>query len=125
MARDAKPDEIELKKRNFSTDKQELAADRLLEHWDGNITYKDLEAQYGDISASLYRKVFDEYFGMPGDDRTIEELRAQFGSIKQYLEQRKYGNIELDKTELTESELTLYKEGFKEGYKEGLADSTN
>jgi len=128
MAKDTKPDEIELKRDNFNTKKQQLAAERLQDHWPAN--FKDLGEQFDsddDPSSSLYRKVYNEYFGVPSDDRTIEELRAQYGSMTNYLEQRKHGNINLDTKELTERELELFKEGYgegyKDGYKEGLAES--
>ncbi len=120
MPRDAKPSEIELKYDDFSTTKQEFAAEKLLEHWDSNCEFKELaEELYPDgPSGSLYRKVYNEYFGPVGDRRTFEEIRAQYGSVSNYLEERKQGNVDLEfedseKTELTDRELSLMQEGYK------------
>jgi len=118
MARDTKPSEIELKRDDFSTPEQELCAERLQEHWNSNLTYKELEEQlYPDgPSQSLYRKVYNEYFGMPGDRRTFEQIRSEFGSVTNYLEERNAGNIQLEfeeDTELTKRELSLVQEGYK------------
>lgn len=123
MARDTKPSEIELKRDDFSTDKQALAAERLQEHWNSNLTFKELEEEKypGDDepSQSLYRKVFNEYFGPVGDRRTFEQVRAEFDTISDYIEERNAGNIELDfgrnENELTEREFEILQEGFKKG----------
>lgn len=120
MARDAKPSEIELKRDDFSTDKQEFAAEKLLEHWDSNTEFKELaEVMYPEgPSDSLYRKVYSEYFGPVGDRRTFEAIREQYGSVAEYLEERKKGNVDLefdddDRRELTDRELSLVQEGYK------------
>jgi hypothetical protein len=121
MARDAKPSEIELKRDDFSTPKQEKAAERLIEHWDSNCEFKQLaEEEYpGDDepSDSLYRKVYNEYFGPTGDRRTFDAIREQYGSVANYLEERKKGNVDLqfddDRRELTDRELSLVQEGYK------------
>jgi len=122
MARDAKPSEIDLKRDDFSTPKQEKAAKRLIEHWDSNCQFKQLaEEEYpgeDEPSDSLYRKVYNEYFGPTGDRRTFEAIREQYGSVSNYLEERKKGNVDLEfdddeKRELTDRELSLVQEGYK------------
>jgi len=131
MPRDAKPSEIELKRDDFSTPKQEIAAERLQKHWDSNCEFKKLAEELypeeteedDEPSASLYQKVYQEYFGVPGDRRTIEQLKAQYGSMSNYLEERKQGNVDLEfvedkKTQLTDRELNLMQEGYKLARKE-------
>jgi len=128
MSRDSKPSEIELKRDDFTTDKQAFCAEKLQEHWDSNCEFKELaEEMYPDgPSDSLYRKVYEEYFGVPGDRRTIEELKAQFGSMSDYLTERKNGNVDLQYSEPTVDESDIeqirkeaYQRGFEDGFESG------
>lgn len=139
MAKDSKLPHIECKvsRDQISTDQRKLCADRLKAHWGEVDTFKEFTELYppdeeseegvSNPSASLYRDVYNEYFGPVDDSRTVEELRAQYGSITEYIEARKHGNVDLDTNELTDSELEKYKEGVREGYragyKDGLADA--
>lgn len=139
MAKDSKLPHIELKvpREQISTEQRKLCADRLIEHWGEVDTFKEFTELYppdeesdegvSNPSASLYRDVYNEYFGPRDDSRTVEELRAQYGSITNYIEARKHGNVDLDTNELTDAELEMYKEGIREGYQtgyqDGLADS--
>jgi len=130
MPRDAKPSEIELKRDDFSTEKQEIAAERLQEHWDSNCEFKELAEELypgeGEPSASLYRKVYNEYFGPVGDRRTFEEIRAQFESVGNYLEERKKGNVDLefgepenDESDIEEIRREAYRSGYDDGFENG------
>lgn len=120
MAKDAKLDEIELKRTDFNTPEQQEAAERLVEEWPVN--FADMEDLYDDYSRSLYQKVYNEYFGPHGDDRTLEEIRSEYGSIKDYKELRSRGAIDLDKREFTGSELKAWKDGFREGWEAAKSD---
>jgi len=135
MPRDAKPTEIELKRDDFSTDKQEFAAEKLQEHWDSNTEFKELaeELYPNGPSDSLYRKVYSEYFGMPGDRRTFEQIRSEFGSVSDYLEKRNAGEVDLDfstddkqdQSMINEEEkqLEAWKQGYRAGYRDGRDDA--
>lgn len=124
MARDSKLREIELK-RQVNTEMQQQAADRLLREWEQNgpQEFNDLEDKYGDISARQYGKVMDQFMGPPDHDITVEEIRERYGSVTDYLQQRKRDNIDLNTREMSEREFALWKEGYSEGFKDGLQNS--
>ncbi len=123
MPKDAKLDEIELKRNDFNTSDQETVAERLKEEWPAN--FKDLEEQFGDYSRSTYQKVYNEYFGPVDYDSTVSELREEFGTVKRFIEARDRGDLpddDVDEESLSRRELKLYQEGFKEGWREAMRE---
>lgn len=129
MAKDAKLPTIEIKRTDFNTSLQEQCANEIVEHWDehGPSSFTDLAEKYGTATASQYGKVMDRYLGPEDHDLTVEEIRARYGSVKEYLELRKADEIETDTREMSDRDLELlqegYAQGFKDGYKEGLKDA--
>lgn len=125
MAKDAKLPEIELKRTDFNTPDQEEIAKILLQEWEsGPAAYTDLSNTYP-YSDSVFGNVMDRYMGPPDHDITVEEIRARYGSISNYLDARKRDDVDTDTRELSQRELDLFKEGYREGYKDGVKDGRN
>lgn len=130
MARDATPVQIELVNDNFSNENHRDIAAILEEEWDAQTTFTDLGDRY-DHDRATFQKVYKRYFGVPEDifndgihdDRTIEELREEFGSYKEYRERRKKGLIDMEPgKDVTEKEMELIQEGYRKGYSDGFKD---
>ena len=124
MAKDSKLPEIEIKRQDFRTDEQREAAENMLETWneEGPTSFSELADRFG-YSDSMYSKIMNRHMGPVDHDITVEEIRARYGSVTEYLEERKKDTIDTDTRELSERELDLFKEGYREGYRDGLEDA--
>jgi hypothetical protein len=107
MAKDATPDYIEIKNRDFSNDNHEEVAQILDGEWGPGATIKDISEKYEGEgrSNSLFRNVYYRYLGFDDerqfsdgikDPRTIEELKKDEGTIKNYIDAREAGEISQD-----------------------------
>lgn len=144
MPKDAKLDRIELKRDDFNTDLQMEVAEILLLEWPAN--FKDLEEKYKDDEEILaitgreqgpdrgtFGKVYNEYFGDPEDpqDRTVNELRTDYGRIKYYKQAKDRGEIEEEEgsdgsliDQITDEYQKGYLDGWKDGYGEGFKEGS-
>lgn len=104
MAKDATPDEIELKNDNFTNENHREIAAILEEEWDAEATFTELGERYEPHRAT-FQKVYGSYFGVPesefndgiDDGRTIQQLKnAHDDSYREYREARKQGDITTD-----------------------------
>lgn len=122
MPKDSKLPAVEIKKWNFSNEKKEKMAHEIVETWEeeGPTSYTELEEKYGAASDSHYGNVMDEHLGPKDHDITVEEIRAQYGSVSDYLELRKQGEIETDTQELTDRELDDMQEYYAKGRDDGV-----
>jgi len=122
MPKDAKLDEIELKREDFNTKDQEIVAKRLIDEWPAN--FNDLEEIYGDYSRSMYQKVYNDYFGSPDWPGTVAEIRDEFENVNEFKEVRDRGNLpdddEFDEDDLERREFKLYRKGFRDGYQSAI-----
>lgn len=100
MAKDATPDEIELKDDNFTNENHRVIVTILEEEWDAETTFTELGERYEPHQAT-FQKVYDSYFGVPesefnnglDDGRTIQQLKnAHDDSYRKYREARKLGD---------------------------------
>lgn len=126
MARDAKLPAIELKRDDFNTEMQGVAAERLLDEWKTSFTA--IAEKYGgefddEPGEGLYAKVYERYMGPPDEDLTVGEIRAQYGSVSAYLEAKRAGNTDAGKIVFTNSEFETWKEAYRQGIIDGLEDA--
>jgi len=138
MPKDAKPQRIELKRDDFNTELQRDVADILQERWPMDFT--EFEDEYegheyfvnkydGGPSSSTFQKVYRQYFGVVDDperdDRTIEEIREEYGTMKQFLDLRDRELLlsQRDSAQdsgVTKEDLGIYRKGFKDGYQTAM-----
>jgi hypothetical protein len=107
MAKDATPDHIEIKNRDFSNENHEAVAHILDDEWSPQATIKDISAKYDGEgrSNSLFRNVYYRYIGFDDqrqfddgleDPRVIEQLKRDHGTVKTYIDKREAGEITQD-----------------------------
>ena len=147
MAKDATPDQIEIVNSNFANDNHREIAELLDDEWDASTSFTELGEQYEPHRATL-QQVYKSYFGVPEelfrdgieDNRTIEEIRDDHGSYKDYRELRSRGDLdpsewngmewkdgqepeeEVDVIEYSEH-MERTQEAYRKGYRDGMRDA--
>ena len=149
MAKDATPDRIRLVNSNFANDNHEQIAELLQEEWSASTSFTQLGEEYEPHRATL-QKVYKSYFGVPeslfndgiDDQRTIEQIREDHGSYKEYRELRQRGDLdpsewngvewkeghepeeEVEVIEFSEH-MEKAQEAYRKGYRDGMRDAMN
>ena len=146
MAKDATPDRIEIVNSNFANDNHEQIAKILQEEWDASTSFTELGEEFDPHRATL-QKVYKKYFGVPetlfrdgiDDNRTIEQIREDHGSYKEYRELRQRGDLDPDdyrnvewqegvapeeegETITYEEHLERTQEAYRKGYRDAMQD---
>lgn len=132
MAKDATPDSIRLVNDNFSNENHEHLAEILLDEWDASTTFTELgDNDDYDAHRATFQMVYNRYFG-PGeedfndgikDDRTIEQIKEEFGTYGDYREAREQGFLDVEPGEsVTENEMARIQEGYRKGHTDGFSD---
>ena len=114
MPKDATPDELVIVNSNFANDNHEKIAHILEEEWNASSTFAGLEDRCN-AHPSTIRAVYNRYMGVPGDERTIDEIKDEYDNVKTYLSLRAAGEIDLEQEGLTEREMRFFQEGFRKG----------
>lgn len=147
MAKDATPDRIVLVNSNFANENHEQIAEILQEEWSASASFTELGEQFDPHRATL-QKVYNKYFGVPEelfndgieDNRTIEQIKEDHGSYKEYRELRNRGDLDpsnysrvewVEGMEPEEEGETLAydeamqkaQEAYRRGYRDGVQDT--
>lgn len=101
MAQDATPERIELVNSNFTNQNHEEIATILQDEWSASTTFTQLGEEFEPHRAT-FQKVYNKYFGVPEelfqdgieDNRTIDEIKDEHDSYKEYRELRSRGYID-------------------------------
>ena len=149
MAKDATPEKIRLVNSNFASPNHEEIVKLLQEEWDASTTFAELGEEHEPHRSTL-QKVYKRYFGVPEelfrdgieDNRTIEQIREDHGSYKDYRELRQRGDldpsewkgVEWKEGEEPEGEVEVIEfsehmekaqEAYRKGYRDGMQDAMN
>jgi len=137
MPKDATPNRLVIVNHNFSKSKHKQLAQILEEQWDASSTFKEMGEEY-EYSASSFQNVYDRHMGVAEsqfndgihDERTAGQLKEEYSSMKNYLDSRRKGEIELSSENDTEDDVAeqvrnsdkfqTWREGYEEGHEQGI-----